>query len=72
MVIDTQRLKQKLFHLDVLIEKQEECYTAHCLQLDLITEGNTKAELWKIHDVVRVAIACFNIRIFAVAPAFIP
>ena len=44
MVIDTQRLKQTLFHLDVLIEKQEDCYTAHCLQFDLITEGNTKAE----------------------------
>ena len=43
-MVDIQRLKQKLFHLDVLIEKQEDCYTAHCLQLDLITDGNTKAE----------------------------
>ena len=43
-MVDIQRLKQKLFHLDVLIEKQEDCYTAHCLQLDLITDGRTKAE----------------------------
>lgn len=44
MMVDIQRLKQKLFHLDVLIEKQEDCYTAHCLQLDLITDGRTKTE----------------------------
>ena len=28
-------------HLDVLIEKQEDVFIAHCLQFDVITEGNT-------------------------------
>ena len=37
-------LKKKLFHLDVLIEKQEDAFTAHCLQFDIVTEGNTTAE----------------------------
>ena len=36
--------KKKLFHLDVLIEKQEDVFTAHCLQFDIQTEGNTVAE----------------------------
>ena len=44
MEVDSPKFKQKLFHLDVLIEKQTDCYTAHCLQLDLITDGDTKAE----------------------------
>ena len=44
MEVDSPKLKQKLFHLDVLLEKQEDCYTAHCLQLDLVTDGDTKAE----------------------------
>jgi len=48
-------LKKKLFHLDVLMEKavhevtaerseQEDVFTAHCLQFDIVTEGNTIAE----------------------------
>ncbi|MEA3359310.1 MAG: type II toxin-antitoxin system HicB family antitoxin [Thermodesulfobacteriota bacterium] len=36
--------KKGIFHLDVLIEKQEDRYTAHCLQFDLATEGNTIEE----------------------------
>jgi len=36
--------KEGLFHLDVLIEKEEGRYTAHCLQFDLVTEGNTIKE----------------------------
>ena len=28
----------------MLIEKQTDCYTAHCLQLDLVTDGDTKAD----------------------------
>ena len=28
----------------MLIEKQTDCYTAHCLQLDLVTDGDTKTE----------------------------
>ena len=44
METDNPKLKRKLFHLDVLIEKQTACYTAHCLQLDLVTDGDTKAD----------------------------
>ena len=44
MEVENPKFKQKLFHLDVLIEKQTNCYTAHCLQLDLVTDGDTKVE----------------------------
>lgn len=44
METDNPKFKRKLFHLDVLIEKQTDCYTAHCLQLDLVTDGDTKAD----------------------------
>lgn len=44
METDNPKFKRKLFHLDVLIEKQTDCYTTHCLQLDLVTDGDTKAE----------------------------
>ena len=36
--------KEGIFHLDVLIEKEGGRYTAHCLQFDLVTEGNTIKE----------------------------
>jgi predicted RNase H-like HicB family nuclease len=44
MQLNTSYSTQKRLHLDVLIEKQKDCYTAHCLQLDVITEGETRAE----------------------------
>ena len=36
--------KEGIFHLDVLIEKEGGRPTAHCLQFDLVTEGNTIKE----------------------------
>ncbi len=44
MEVENPKFKRKLFHLDVLLEKQTDCYTAHCLQLDLVTDGDTKAD----------------------------
>ena len=44
MAVENPKFKRKLFHLDVLIEKQTDCYTPHCLQLDLVTDDDTKAD----------------------------
>lgn len=52
--------KNWLLHLDVLIEKQEDVFTAHCLQFDIITEGDTIAEAEEM-----IADAIFEYIIFA-------
>lgn len=44
MEVENPKFKRKLFYLDVLIEKRTDCYTVHCLQLDLVTDGDTKAD----------------------------
>ncbi|MFH1562609.1 MAG: hypothetical protein ABIF11_04215 [Nitrospirota bacterium] len=45
--------RRGMFHLDVLIEKEANLYTAHCLQFDLVADGKTKEEVKKnILDVI--------------------
>ena len=47
------RNRRGIFHLDVLIEKENSLYTAHCLQFDLVADGKTKEEVKKnILDII--------------------
>ena len=54
--------RRGMFHLDVLIEKENNHYTAHCLQFDLVADGKTKESAKKnIMDVI-VEYICFAYR----------
>ncbi|MFQ6054779.1 MAG: type II toxin-antitoxin system HicB family antitoxin [Methanosarcinales archaeon] len=39
-----QVLKNEVFHLDVIIEAEDDLFTAHCLQFDIVSDGRTIEE----------------------------